>query len=606
MRTLLVSGILILFILVQLWQGVDAKKNIDGDGSGYYAYLPTVLHYKTTDFRQVFNYEKSRRGLDYMGHYFHEYNGKIVNKYYMGTALLILPFYLLAMLYSKIAFLPLDGYNIIFQYAVGLAAAFYLALGLLLTNALLRTYSIQKPVRLLVMLSLMLGTNLFYYAFLHPSHSHVYSFAAIAGFAYFARNFMLAGRSRHLYGMAFVFGLVGLIRPTNLLLILLIPFFADDYDQFKDRLSNLFSKPITVIWAGVAFCLSFGLQPLFNFIQTGDFVLYTYKNEGFHFLNPAFLSFLLSYRKGFFLYTPLMLLIFSGFMVLYRRSKYQFYGISGFFIVLIYVLSSWWNWFFGDSFGMRAMIDYYPICAILLGLGFTSLTKLKTGRIFLTLFLMLVVPLNLIQAYQYERGIIHPDSMTKEKYWYVFLKTGKNYEQVLGGQPEPMFESLKTYQRLDYFMDMETVSPLWTNNGIKLSGESYSGMYLAELNDTIVYSPTLVLNGSQIIEMSGPCYVAANLMYRELETNAAAHALVVYAATNRNNQLVFYKVQKLKQMPDDITNSWRHGTYGMKVPSWHDEVAQVKVYVWNTEAKLFQLDDLAVSVYYKPLNDADL
>jgi hypothetical protein len=301
-----------------------------------------------------------------------------------------------------------------------------------------------------------------------------------------------------------------------------------------------------------------------------------------------------------------MLLIFSGFMVLYRRSKYQFYGISGFFIVLIYVLSSWWNWFFGDSFGMRAMIDYYPICAILLGLGFTSLTKLKTGRIFLTLFLMLVVPLNLIQAYQYERGIIHPDSMTKEKYWYVFLKTGKNYEQVLGGQPEPMFESLKTYQRLDYFMDMETVSPLWTNNGIKLSGESYSGMYLAELNDTIVYSPTLVLNGSQIIEMSGPCYVAANLMYRELETNAAAHALVVYAATNRNNQLVFYKVQKLKQMPDDITNSWRHGTYGMKVPSWHDEVAQVKVYVWNTEAKLFQLDDLAVSVYYKPLNDADL
>jgi hypothetical protein len=126
-------------------------------------------------------------------------------------------------------------------------------------------------------------------------------------------------------------------------------------------------------------------------------------------------------------------------------------------------------------------------------------------------------------------------------------------------------------------------------------------MYLAELNDTIVYSPTLVLNGSQIIEMSGPCYVAANLMYRELETNAAAHALVVYAATNRNNQLVFYKVQKLKQMPDDITNSWRHGTYGMKVPSWHDEVAQVKVYVWNTEAKLFQLDDLAVSVYYKHL-----
>jgi hypothetical protein len=606
MRTLLVSGILILFILVQLWQGVDAKKTIDGDGSGYYAYLTTVLHYKTTDFAEVFNYEKSRRGLDYMGHYFHEYNGKIVNKYYMGTALLILPFYLLAMLYSKIAFLPLDGYNIIFQYAVGLAAAFYLALGLLMTNALLRTYNIQKPVRLLVVLSLMLGTNLFYYAFLHPSHSHVYSFAAIAGFAYFARNFMLGGRSRHLYIMAFVFGLVGLIRPTNLLLLLLIPFFADDFNQFKNRFSNLFSKPMTIIWAAVAFFLSFGLQPLFNFIQTGDLVLYTYKNEGFHFFDPATFSFLLSYRKGFFLYTPLMLLIFSGLLVLYRKSKFQFYGISGFFIVLVYVLSSWWNWFFGDSFGMRAMIDFYSIFAVLLGLGFTSMIKLNAGRIFLTLFLLLVVPLNLIQAYQYERGIIHPDSMTKEKYWYVFLKTGKNFEQVLGGQPEPMFESLKNYQRLDYFMDMESVSPLWTSNGIKLSGESYSGMYLAELSSANAFSPTLVLNGSQIIEMSGSCYLAANLMYRELEPDAAARALVVYAATNRNNQLVFYKVQKLKQMPDDITNSWRYGTYGLKVPSWNNEVAQVKVYVWNPEGKLLQLDDLAVSIYYKPPIEGDI
>jgi hypothetical protein len=131
-------------------------------------------------------------------------------------------------------------------------------------------------------------------------------------------------------------------------------------------------------------------------------------------------------------------------------------------------------------------------------------------------------------------------------------------------------------------------------------------MYLAELSSANAFSPTLVLNGSQIIEMSGSCYLAANLMYRELEPDAAARALVVYAATNRNNQLVFYKVQKLKQMPDDITNSWRYGTYGLKVPSWNNEVAQVKVYVWNPEGKLLQLDDLAVSIYYKPPIDGDI
>ncbi|HOI31777.1 MAG TPA: hypothetical protein PLC47_03345, partial [Bacteroidales bacterium] len=556
---------------------------------------------KTTDFKAVFDYEKSQRGLDYMGHYFHEYKGKTVNKYYLGTALLILPFYLLAMLYSKMAFLPLDGYNIIFQYAVGLAAAFYLALGLLLTNALLKTFNITKPLRLLVLLSLMLGTNLFYYAFLHPAHSHVYSFAAIAALAYFVRLFMLGGRKKHLFVAAFLFGIVGLIRPTNLILLILIPFFASDFPQFRLRLTALFAKPLTLLWAVLCFLLSFGLQPLFNFIQTGDLILYTYKNEGFHFFDPAAFLFLFSYQKGFFLYTPLMLLVFSGLMVLYRQSKYQFYGFLGFFVLLVYVLSSWWNWFFGDSFGMRSMIDYYAILAVLLGLGFSSLLSIKTGKIFLSLFLILVVPLNLVQAYQYERGILHPDSMTKEKYWYVFLKTAKSYEQILGGQPEPIFKSLKEYNRLDYFMDMETASPVWTSNGIKLSGESFSGMYLAELDESNPFSPTLVLSGNQIVNseaVAGQNYLSVNLIYRELEQNAASRAMVVYAATNRNNQLIFYKVQKLKQLPDEITNRWRYGTYGFKIPAWNNEVAQVKVYVWNPESKLFQLDDLAVSIFY--------
>ncbi len=599
MRTILVSGILLIFILVQLWQGVDAKKTIDGDGSGYYAYLTAVLIHKTTDFKEVYEFEKSRRGLDYMGHYFHEYNGKIVNKYYLGTALLMLPFYLMAMVYAKVAFLPLDGYNIIFQYAVGLAAAFYLAFGLLMTNALLRTFDIKKSIRLLVVLAIMLGTNLFYYAFFHPAHSHVYSFAAIAAFAYFTRVYMLGGRMRHAYIAAFLFGIVGLIRPTNLLLIALIPFFANDFQQFKTRFSVLFTRPIQLVWTIIGFLLSFGMQPLFNYIQTGELILYTYQNEGFHFLNPATLSFLFSYRKGFFLYTPLMLLVFSGLMILFRNSKYQFFGFAGFFVLLIYILSSWWNWFFGDSFGMRAMIDYYAILAIFLGLGFSALMKLRAGKVFLFLFLAMVVPLNLVQAYQYERGIIHPDSMNKEKYWYVFLKTDKSYENLLGGQPEPIFKSLSTYERLDFFTDMEAYSPLWTDNAIQLSGEAYSGMHLAKLNEQNTFSPTLVLNGDQIIRMSGTAYVATNLLFKELTPNAAARALVVYAVTNPDNQLLFYKVQKLKQMPDDITNRWRHGNYGIKVPGWGKNVDQVKVYVWNPDGKPLQLDDLAVSIYYK-------
>lgn len=602
MRTLLVSGILLLFIVVQLWQGADARHTIDGDGSGYYAYLTTVFRYNTTDFKEVYDYEKTRRGLDYMGHYFHEYNGKIVNKYYAGTAVMMLPFYGMASVLSKFANMPVDGYNILFQYAAAFAAAFYLAVGLLLVNALLKTFTINKPIRVLTLLSLLLGTNLFYYAFMHPAHSHVYSFAAIAGFAYFARVFMLHGNAKALYSMSLLLGLVALIRPTNLLLVLLIPFFAPDFQLVKQRFTSLFKKPLMTFYALIFFLAFFSLQIIFNYLQTGEFILYTYKNEGFHFLQPATWSFLFSYRKGFFVYTPLMLLLFSGIIVLYRHSKFQVYWLSGFLLVLVYILSSWWNWFFGDSFGMRAMIDYYPIFAILLALGFSALSKIRAGKIFLALFLLLVVPLNLVQAYQYEVGILHPDSMNKDKYWHVFFKTDKSYRNVLGSQPEPVFKSLSSYKQLDFFMDMESVSPLWTSNGIQLSGEAHSGMYLAQIDEKSAYSPTLVLANSQLFATESAMYLSAHLMYRELNTNAAAKALMVYAATNNNNQLIFYKVQKLKQLPDEVTNIWRYAEFGMKVPAWTSEVAQVKVYIWNPDGTAFQLDDLAVNIYYKDKN----
>ncbi|MDY0077513.1 MAG: hypothetical protein RBR87_09575 [Bacteroidales bacterium] len=601
MRTLFISGILLLFIVVQLWQGSNARHTIDGDGSGYYSYLTTVFRYKTTDFKSVFEYEKTRRGLDYMGHYFHEYNGKVVNKYYAGTAVLMMPFYGMASLLSKLANMPIDGYNILFQYAVAFAAAFYLAIGMLLVNALLKTFAINKPIRVLTLLSLLLGTNLFYYAFMHPAHSHVYSFAAIAGFAYFARLFMLHGNTKALYSMSLMLGIVALIRPTNLMIVLLIPFFATDFQTVKQRFTSLFKKPLVTFWALLFFMMFFSIQIIFNFLQTGGFILYTYKNEGFHFLQPATWSFLFSYRKGFFVYTPLMLLLFSGIIVLYRRSKFQTYWLLLFLVVLVYILSSWWNWFFGDSFGMRAMIDYYPIFAILLALGYSALVKIRAGKIFLSVFLLLVVPLNLVQAYQYEVGILHPDSMNREKYWHVFFKTDKAYRNVLGSQPEPVFKSLSSYKRLDFFNDMESVSPVWTGNGIQLSGEAHSGMYLAQLDEKNTFSPTLVLAGSQLLCTESAMYVSAHLMYREFEKDAASKAIMVYAATNKSNQLLFYKSQKLKQLPDDITNSWRYAEFGMKVPAWNNEVSQVKVYIWNPEGTAFQLDDLAVNIYYKEI-----
>lgn len=597
MRTFITGGVIVIFIVIQLLRAGTVVQTINGDGTGYYAYLPAIFIHHTTDFTPVYELEKERRGLDYMAHYFHKTEHGMVNKYQLGTALMILPFFLMAWLYSIIIGMPPDGYSILFQYAVSLAAAVYLAIGLLATRKLLQLFGIRKSVQLTTLLALLFGTNLFYYAFLHTSHSHVYSFSAIAVFLVLSKNFFLSSQTKDFLLAAMALGLVVLIRPTNGLVVLALPFLSADLATFRASWRQIISKPKLIALSVLLFLSVFMLQPLFNFIQTGSWFVWSYQSEGFHFDNPALLSFLFSYRKGFFIYTPLMLLIVPALVLLYQRSRFFMFSFLGYFLLLIVLLSSWWNWFFGYSFGMRAMIDHYTLLSIPLALMIQQFWAKSLQKQMMTVFLLLVVGLNLIQTYQYHSGILHPDSMSKEKYWYVFLRTDPQYRNIFGSYPEPIYAALSDSESTTYHNDMEVPSNIWTSNGIIQDSKAYSGVYLAELNQSNIYSPTLVLSGEQITSTAAEVYVTVNLMFKELTPNATTNALLVYAAKDTADQMLFYKAFKMKQIPDQRTGDWRNATFGFKVPAWNASYKQIKVYVWNRDAALFQLDDFEVIIY---------
>lgn len=597
MRTFILGGVIIMFIVTQLWRGGSAMRTIDGDGSGYYAYLTAVMVHHTTDFTKIYELEKSRRGLDYTAHYFHEKDGKMVNKYYLGTALMLLPFFLLASMYSFITGMPVDGYNILYQYAVSMGAAIYLALGLLATRKLLASFHIRKEVQMITLIALLFGTNLFYYSFLHPSHSHVYSFAAIAFFALMMRRFFVEASSRSLFLSALLLGLVMLIRPTNVLVLASLPFLTGNFNTLSLRIRQLFSKPVMLLLLFVFFVSVFFIQPLFNYIQTGEWYLWSYTKEGFRFESPALYSFLFSYRKGFFVYTPLMFLIVPALFKLFQISRYYLVTFVFYFLVVALFLSSWWNWYFGDSYGMRAMIDHFSLLSIPLALFFNQLYDIRYGKAGLFLVLASLVSLNLVQTYQYHAGILHPDSMTKEKYWHIFFKTDNAYKNIFGSLPEPFYGDLNQKTSLTFLNDMETPSKFWTSNGLVTSENAYSGGTVAGLNQSNIYSPTLVLHVKDFDSTACEKYVSVSLMFKEIEANAVGNALLVYAATDLSNQLTFYKTFKVKQIPDARINEWRNAVFGFKVPAWINRTRVIKVYVWNKEAGNFQLDDFEVNIY---------
>ena len=124
------------------------------------------------------------------------------------------------------------------------------------------------------------------------------------------------------------------------------------------------------------------------------------------------------------MYTPLYLLSLTGLYSLWKSSRFSVYAWSGFFILITYVFSSWWNWYYGGSFSSRVYVEFIPVFMILLAIALHD-TAGKFRKGILVALVVLLTILCQIQTYQYRYYQIHWSEMTKEKYWEVFLRIDK-------------------------------------------------------------------------------------------------------------------------------------------------------------------------------------
>jgi len=369
---------------------------IHADAVGYYDYLPSLfIHH---DLVRKNKPEKTHTGLykriDKKGVYV-DYKGFKVDKYPVGTALLQLPFFYVAHLATPLHGGFEDGYQKPFQKAVLFATLFYLFLGVYFLRKILELYDIKKPVILFSQILLVFATGVTNYANLDAGFSHVYSLFALNAFFYFTRSFFTRNRLKDFIGMGLFMGLILLLRQINVLAVLFIPFLAGSFHNLKKGIFQLLHHP-RVLLTGLLYTVAlFFIQCLAWYLQTGHFLLYSYQGEGFNFLNPHFIDILFSYRKGLFVYTPVLFIALFGLIVLaYRRKYYQVITWLAFFTIITYVFSSWHSWIYGASYGSRVYVNYYGIFFILFALLINEIRGLlKAGIIVLS---VLTIPLNLV------------------------------------------------------------------------------------------------------------------------------------------------------------------------------------------------------------------
>ena len=591
----IISLTLLMFLMVNFVWPDDSYRTraIDGDGSGYYDYLPTLVLNHSVDFKQTFNFEKANHPLDYLGHNFHRVGKGYINKFPVGTALMILPFFLIAHLLSPWFGLPDDGYSLLFQYEAALAALWWLWVGLFFLRKLLQSYHISDGVSFWIVLFTFTGTNLFYYAFVDVAFSHVYSFAAMAAFLFFTRELFVNYNLKWLALASFLLGWIVLIRPINILVLLSIPLLATNkrvFTKVGGEILGSFKKLSIII---LMFLVAISPQLIINFLQTGKPVLYSYQGEGFYLFHPHISDFLFSFRKGWFVYTPLLLLLFPALLSLYKKSKYHFYALLLFILILVYIFSSWWNWFYGDGFGMRPMVDFYSLFALMIAWWVVNLSaRYKKVLLFIS---FLFVGLNVVQSFQYFRGIIHVDSMTQKAYWHQFLRTADLYRDVVGSEDECFYGSLSRDPVIVSLNTFENPVKGWSKVSNLDSSYYFSPDHSVKFTDKFEFSSAFQYRlGDDAFKKK--FYLKQKVYYYESTINAVLNTLFVVDIRDDSGRLIFYKSFPIKRLPDDAVQQWKPAHIGVILPRMEPGYI-IKAYLWNKGKTDFFIDNMEVSLY---------
>ncbi len=423
---------------LKLWQETD--RVIEWDVHSYYAYLPAIFIYKDIELDDSDYSDGQGYYLFWPGEL---ENGEKIIKTTMGVAWLYAPFFFLSHAYATISDHEANGWSPPYKIGLLIAALFYLTIGLLVIRKILERLGFNDITIALTILLLGTGTNLFFYSSHSGSMSHVFSFFLITLFIHKTIHWYERRSWSDTISIGLLIGLISLIRPTNALIIVFFALYGISSPAMIWRRVEMYWSRWPEILTMALLALLIWLPQLYywNYI-TGSYLFNSYMGERFYFDRPKITEGLFGFRKGWFIYTPIMALATIGLVFLRKNLEHLRIAIVTFLVLLIYITFSWWCWWYGGSFGQRSMVDFYSLMSIPLA-AFIGRIMLKPVLMIVAFPIMaFLIWLNVFQTYQYEVGAIHHDAMTFKAY----IGTFGSMEPLTGSEPflnYPDYEAAK-------------------------------------------------------------------------------------------------------------------------------------------------------------------
>jgi hypothetical protein len=390
---------------------------IRGDGAGYYAYLPAYLLQHDPTLHQFVAHDLRGFSVAATGLHLDPVTGNYLDKYSIGEAVMLLPFFLIGHLLALLAGQHADGFSTIEQVAAGLSGLTYMVLGLAVLARSLARY-VRPAVVALTLVSLVFGTNLFHYATFDSMFSHTYAFFLVAVLVELVHRWHERPASVAMAAwIGVVMGLIVLVRPTNVVFGLLILIFgAAERGSIGAWLAFLWAQLPRLLLMVAAGLVVFFPQLVVWHIATGHWLTNPYPGEGFNFAAPRFLDVLFRlYYHGFLPWSPIMVLALIGVPFMWRHARPMALPTIVIFVLNLWVIASWSTWFYGGGFGHRAFIDEFPLLAFGLASLYASARSL-VPRVLVAVPALAACLVTTVMMLHYWEFVLSPGGASRQEY----------------------------------------------------------------------------------------------------------------------------------------------------------------------------------------------
>ena len=578
------------FFYYPKWTKGGTEATISWDVSGYYMYLPATFIYG--DLKQCAFHK------DILDHYrptpdfqqaFRHASGNYVMKYPVGQAIQFAPLFAIAHIYAgQSSVYPADGFSRPYQIAVAMTSLLFMLLGLwFLRLSLVEYYG--DSVTAWTLIGIALGSNYFDYSAITGSMTHNHLFAWYALLIYMTIQFYKKPTSQKAVIIGSVIGIVALTRPTEIISCLIplcwgVSLFStasivDRFVLIKDHWRKYFMATLT--------CLAIGsIQMIYWKYASGDWVVYSYEDQGFSWLRPHIWDGMMSYRSGWLVYSPLMILSVIGMYFIVKDKRDFSLAVLLFSLLFIYIAFAWDIWWYGGALGQRAMVQAYPVLAF----PFASVvSQIINGRLkyFATIIFAGGIYLNLWFTHQaHLGGLLKAGHMTKAYFW----KTLGRYEV------EP--EAIKLLDTTDEFTgERQDVKLIYENDFSKLSADSENQKIPDLKSGTVRLDSDHQYSSKWSIDLSSEsgewvrAQVDVTLTNKEWEIWKMTQFIVSFSKSEEELKTRMIRIQRLVNANGKTTIF-----FDTKIPE--EGADQLIIYFWHSNSTIpVILDNLRIEIF---------